>query len=98
MDMAVEEKVFGTYWDKTAVKLFTLTNKSGMSISVSNLGAALVSLLVPDKNGVMADVVLGFDKAEDYLHNPSFLGVVIGPSANRIAGAAFEIEGNTYHV
>ncbi len=96
--MAVEEKVFGTNSDGTAVKLFTLTNSNGMSISVSNLGAALVKLLVPDKNGTMADVVLGFDKAEDYLNNPSFFGVVIGPSANRIAGAAFKIEGNTYHI
>jgi len=98
MDMAVEEKLFGTYSDGTAVKLYTLTNKNGMSISVSTLGAALIKVVVPDKNGVMADVVLGFDRAEDYLNNPSFFGVVIGPSANRIAGAAFEIEGNTYHV
>lgn len=96
--MAVEEKVFGTYSDGTAVKLFTLTNSNGMSISVSNLGAALVKLLVPDKNGTMADVVLGFDKAEDYLNNPSFFGVVIGPSANRIAGAAFKIDENTYQI
>lgn len=96
--MEIREKVFGTCSDGTAVKLFTLTNKSGMSISVSSLGAALVKLSVPDKDGAMADVVLGFDKAEDYLNNPSFFGVVIGPSANRIAGAAFEIEGNTYHV
>ena len=96
--MAVEEKLFGFYPDGTEVKLFTLANKNGMSISVSSLGAALVKVLVPDKNGVTADVVLGFDQAEDYLSNPSFFGVVIGPSANRIAGAAFEIEGNTYQI
>lgn len=98
MDMAIKETVFGTCSDGTEVKLFTLTNKNGMSVSLSNLGAALVKVLVPDKNGVISDVVLGFDKAEDYLDNPSFFGVVIGPSANRIAGAAFEIDGRTCQV
>lgn len=96
--MKAEETVFGVSSDGAEVKLFTLTNKNGMSISVSDLGAALVKVLVPDKNGTAADVVLGFDKAGDYLDNPSFFGVVIGPSANRIAGAAFDIEGNTYQV
>lgn len=98
MSVTVEQTVFGTYFDGTKVRLFTLTNKNGMSISLSNLGAALVKALVPDKNGVISDVVLGFDKAEDYLDNPSFFGVVIGPSANRIAGAAFEIDGHTYRL
>lgn len=97
-NMKMEETIFGVSADGTQVKLFTLTNKNGMSISVSELGAALVRVLVPDKSGKTADVVLGFDKAGDYLDNPSFFGVVIGPSANRIAGAAFEIEGNTYQV
>lgn len=96
--MKIEEKLFGSGPDGTQVKLFTLTNRNGMCISVSNLGAALVKVLVPDKDGRMADVVLGFDKAEDYLKNPSFFGVVIGPSANRIAGASFEIEGHTYQL
>lgn len=94
----MEETLFGTCPDGTQVKLFTLTNRSGMSVAVSNLGAALVKVLVPDRDGRMADVVLGFDKAEDYLKNPSFFGVVIGPSANRIAGASFEIEGRTYQL
>lgn len=96
--MKIEEKIFGTGPDGAQVKLFTLTNRNGMCISVSNLGAALVKVLVPDKDGRMADVVLGFDKAEDYWKNPSFFGVVIGPSANRIAGASFEIEGHTYRL
>lgn len=96
--MKMEETLFGTCPDGTQVTLFTLTNRNGMSVSVSNLGAALVRVLVPDGDGRMGDVVLGFDRAEDYLKNPSFFGVVIGPSANRIAGAAFEIEGRTYQL
>lgn len=96
--MKIEESLFGNCPDGMQAKLFTLTNHNGMSISVSDLGAALVKVMVPDKNGMISDVVLGFDKAEDYLKNPSFFGAVIGPSANRIAGASFEIEGTIYQV
>ncbi len=96
--MTIEESLFGTCPDGTKARLFTMANKNGMSISVTDLGAALVKVLVPDKHGVTEDVVLGFDKAEDYLDNPSFFGVVIGPSANRIAGAAFEIDGKEYQL
>lgn len=98
MSIKIEESVFGTYTDGTKIKLFTLTNAKGMSISVMDLGAALVKVLVPDRDKKIADVVLGFDKPEDYLDNPSFFGVVIGPNANRIAGAAYEIDGNTYRL
>lgn len=98
MGITIKESVFGTYTDGTTIKLFTLTNANGMSISVTDLGATLVKAMVPDKSGSVADVVLGFDKAEDYLGNPSFFGTVIGPNANRIAGAAFEIEGHTYQL
>ena len=98
MGITIKESVFGTYTDGTKIKLFTLTNANGMSISVTDLGAVLVKAMVPDKSGSAADVVLGFDKVEDYLGNPSFFGAVIGPNANRIAGAAFEIDGHTYQL
>lgn len=94
MSITIEEEGFGNYTDGTVLKLYTMTNTNGMSVSVTDLGAALVKVIVPDKDGVPADVVLGFDKAEDYLDNPSFFGVVIGPSANRIAGASFELSGH----
>ena len=96
--MVIEEKEFGTYSDGTKVKLYTITNRNGMSISVTDLGAALVKALVPDKNGVAADVVLGFDKGSDYMSNSSFFGVVIGPNANRVGGAAFTLDGVTYQL
>lgn len=98
MGITIKESVFGTFTDGTKIKLFTLANANGMSISVTDLGAALVKAMVPDKSGSVADVVLGFDKAEDYLGNPSFFGAVIGPNANRIAEAAFEIDGYTYRL
>lgn len=96
--MSVEKKVFGKSPEGQDIYLYTISNSHGMKASVTNLGAVLVSLMVPDKDGNAADVVLGFDKAEDYYQNPSFFGAVIGPSANRIAGAAFEIDGEHYQL
>ncbi len=101
--MSVNVSTFGTYTDGSEIKLYTITNSKGMQVAVTDLGATLVSVVVPDKQGQLKDVVLGFDKAEDYLGedrmgNDSFFGVVVGPSANRIAGASFEIEGVTYNL
>lgn len=80
------------------IHLYTLKNGNGMEAKITNFGAAVVNLMVPDKDGVFADVVLGFDKAEDYFSNPSFFGVTIGPNANRIGGAAFTLNGEEYHL
>lgn len=96
--MGVSESVFGTYSDGRDILLYTIANNNGMQAAVTNLGAILVKLLVPDGQGRVDDVVLGFDRGEDYLVNDSFFGAVIGPSANRIAGAAFEIDGVTYRI
>jgi len=78
--------------------LYTLENKNGMQVQVMNFGAIIVKILVPDKNGVVADVTLGYDKLEDYYTNGSFFGATIAPNANRIAGAAFTIDGETYQL
>ena len=96
--MAIETNVFGKYPDGRDIMLYTISNSRGMQAAVSNLGAAIVKLMVPDSKGQVADVVLGFDKGEDYLENSCFFGVVIGPSANRISNAAYQIDGVTYHV
>lgn len=94
--MAVEKSIFGKCPEGQEIYLYTLTNAKGMQAAVTNLGAALVKLMVPDRDGNISDVVLGYDKAEDYCCNSGFLGVVVGPSANRIAGACFEIDGKRY--
>lgn len=96
--MAISTTPFGTYPGGKEVLLYTISNQNGMQVSLTNVGAAIVSVRVPDRQGVMADVVLGFDKAEDYMKNISFFGVVIGPSANRIGNAAFCVDGTTYKV
>lgn len=96
--MAVEKCIFGQSPDGQEIYLYTISNRQGMKAAVTNLGAALVSLWVPDKDGNVADVVLGFDKAEDYYGNPSFFGTIIGPSANRTGGAEITIDGVSYQL
>lgn len=98
MAIKIETSIWAQLPDKGEVKLYTLSNSNGMKVTVSSLGAALVKVIVPDKNGEEADVVLGFDRAEDYLDNPSFFGVVIGPSANRIGRAKYTLDGVTYQL
>ena len=82
--MAVTSKNFGNAPDGAEVTLYTIKNSKGFIAEVTNFGAILVNLLVPDKDGTMADVVLGFDKVDGYFGNGSFFGSTIGPSANRI--------------
>jgi len=98
MAVKVTKSSFGRYPDGREVTLFTMENDKGMEVAVSNLGAVIVKIVVPDVRGEKADVVLGFDSAESYMGNPSFFGAVIGPSANRIGNASFEIDGVEYHV
>lgn len=96
--MGVVKEKFGVTKTGKEVYLYTLKNKNGMEAKITNYGACLVGLLVPDKNGKLDDVVLGFDTLEEYFVNPSFFGVVIGPNANRIGGAAFELNGKKYQL
>jgi aldose 1-epimerase len=74
----------------------TLSNKSGMTVELLNIGAVIYSIRTPDKNGRMEDVVLGYRDLEIYRINPSFLGCVAGRYANRIANARFELNGVAY--
>ena len=79
------------------VALYTLTNKNGMEVCITNFGGRIVSIMVPDKDGNMQDVVLGFDKASDYFpeNNASDFGAAIGRYANRINQGQITIDGKT---
>jgi len=93
------ETDFGTKDDGAAVSLFTIAHPSGIQASVTNLGATLVSVLVPGCNGSMGEVVLGFPRAEDYLrHAGSYFGATVGRFANRIAGGRFSLDGRDYQL
>lgn len=93
MAVTVKESLFGKCPDGREVTMYTLSNGAGMEVSVINLGAIIVKVLVPDAKGERQDVVLGFDDVKSYLANPSFFGAVIGPNANRIGNAKFVIDG-----
>ena len=93
--MSVERMAFGVTKDGRAVEKFLL--KAGkLEAEVITYGAALAALRVPDKNGQMVDVVLGYRSVAGYEENGGHLGATIGRYANRIAGASFAIDGVTY--
>ncbi len=96
--MSIAKEVFGTAKDGKEAYLFTLENSKGMKAQITNFGAILVNLYVPDAKGNVEDVVLGFDSLEEYYGNGSFFGATIGPSANRVGNAKFEIDGVTYQL
>ncbi len=96
--MSVTKTAWGTTKDGKQVNLYTLENSKGMKAVISDFGGILVRLLVPDAQGKCADVVLGYDDLASYEVNGSFFGCVVGPSANRIGGASFTIDGKEYHV
>ena len=78
------------------IKTYTLTNKSGASVTLSSLGAAIQKIIVPDKDGKLADVVIGYDNLESYLKDGSCAGKCPGRYANRIAEGSLEIDGKIY--
>jgi aldose 1-epimerase len=87
---------FGKSPEGRAVELFTLKNGHGVEARIMTWGAALVSLKVPDAQGHLGDVVLGFDDLDGYLKNDFFAGKIVGRYANRIAKARFTLDGKVY--
>lgn len=79
--------------DGRAVSCWTLRNETGASVAVMELGATLLSVLVPDRNGAFCDVTLGHGRLADYWNGRYYFGSVIGRYANRLANAAFELDG-----
>lgn len=94
----ISTTVFGTTPDGQDVRLFTLTNAHGLQAKVIEYGAILVSLDVPDRNGQIADVVLGFDDLDSYIKRNPLFGAVVGRYANRIEGARFTLNGVEHRI
>lgn len=87
---------YGHLPDGRVVHEFTLANGRGLTLQLITLGGIVTGLWVPDARGQAANVVLGFDNLDDYVHrNPSF-GIIVGRYGNRIAGASFELDGQTH--
>lgn len=92
----VDKTPFGRARDGAAVDLYTLTNSRGMTAKITNYGAILVALLVPDRQGKLDDVVLGYEDLGGYLANNPYFGAIVGRYGNRIARGQFTIDGKTY--
>ena len=88
------KKPFGTLPDGSVASLYTISG-GGLTAVISDYGATIVKLFVPDKNGICADVVLGFDDPNDYTASGTFFGAVVGRNANRVKNAAFSLSGKT---
>ncbi len=93
----IKKQAFGTV-PEGRVDLYTMTNSRGMEVRAMNYGGIIVSLRVPDKKGVLADVVLGFDTLDAYLNNKPYFGAIIGRYANRIANGKFTLNGAGYRL
>lgn len=89
-----------TFTDKSgaAVDVYTLTNARGMQMEVSTLGGRILTLTAPDRNGKLADVLMGLARPEDYVDNHPYYGAFIGRYGNRIGGAKFTLGGKTYEL
>lgn len=96
--MGVKISSFGKIPSGKETALFTLINKNGMCLEVSDYGATLVALRVPGKDCMMTDVVLGYEDAIDYWNNDGYLGATVGRSCNRNGGANVTIQGKTYEL
>ncbi|MCB9854568.1 MAG: galactose mutarotase [Phycisphaerales bacterium] len=93
---SVAKQTWGSLPDGRSAHLYTLRNATGMTMRVSDYGCTIVSLTAPDRKGQFADIVLGYDRLEDYIKNSPYFGAAIGRYGNRIAGGRFSLDGEAY--
>ncbi|MGC4094401.1 MAG: aldose epimerase family protein [Polyangiaceae bacterium] len=94
---AIQKAAFGKHEDKD-VELYTLTNKNGLVLKATTYGATVTELFVPDRQGKLADVVLGFDTLQGYEGGTAYFGATVGRVANRIRGAKFSLDGKAHQL
>jgi aldose 1-epimerase len=91
-----EKTAFGKTPDGQNIDLYTLTNKSGLQVAITNFGGIVVRIKVADRNGKSEDVVLGYDSLDGYVSDKAYFGAIVGRYANRIAQGKFTFDGKTY--
>jgi aldose 1-epimerase len=96
--MSITKKSFGKLSDGREVSVYEMTSEKGLRVNISDYGCAIISLLVPDKDGKLRDVVTGFDDLKPYTGPNPFFGVVCGRVANRINGGKFVLDGKEYQL
>jgi aldose 1-epimerase len=94
--MSIEKSAFGKTADGVEVDLYTLTNAKGLVMKMTNFGAIVVSLEVPDRNGKLANVNMGFSTLDGFLGKTPYFGSTVGRYCNRIAGGKFALDGKEY--
>lgn len=94
-----DKKMFESFINRKPTHLFLLKNKRGMELALTDYGARVVSIMVPDRKGNMVDVALGFSSIKGYLEaNEAYHGATIGRYANRIANGKFNLKGKEYTI
>jgi len=94
----IKEDAFNSRHREKTIALYTLKNKNGLVAQITNFGAKIVSLFVPDSKGSFADIVLGYETIDGYIKGNPYFGAICGRYANRIAEGKFVIEGKTYQL
>jgi len=94
--MNIKKEAFGKTADDKNVNLYTLTNANGLKAKITNYGAIVTSLQVPDRNGNLADIVLGYDTIDEYIKASPYFGAIVGRYGNRIAKGKFTLNGIEY--
>jgi len=95
---SMKTTIFGKLPDGREVHQYTLSNGSGLTAQIIDYGATITSLTVPDRNGKLADIVLGYDTLEGYLNGTAYIGAVVGRYGNRIGKGQFELDGKRYQL
>ncbi len=98
IELPYEKDAFEGVIDGKTTRMYTMENAHGMLVTLTNYGAKIVSVYTPDKDGDFADVILGFSSLQEYQQYGASHGAVVGPFANRIAGARFTIGEETYQL
>lgn len=95
--MKIEQKVFGKIEDQEVIQ-FSITNKSGFTVRFINYGCVITDIIAPDGEGEMENIVLGFDRIEDYMDYSPYFGAIVGRIAGRIANGQFTLNGKSYQL
>ena len=96
--MSITKNFFGALPDGKPIDCYIIENQKGMRAEILTYGGTLNKLYVPDQNGMLADVLIGFDTLEGHLNYSDYQGMLVGRYANRIADGAFVLNGEEYHV
>jgi len=94
----ITKEPFGRTENDRQVDIYTLTNKNGIEVRAVTYGGIILSLTVPDKNGILADIVLGYNTLDGYLEANPYFGAIVGRYGNRIGNARFTLDGTEYEL